>query len=594
MRLFSKDLILLHAPAVYDFRRSGALFGPISDVIPSTPVFEMYPMGLTTIADHLEHQGFNAEIVNVAYRMLSDATYDAEAEIAGLHPRLFGIDLHWLPHAHGALELAKICKKHHPRTPVIIGGLSASYFHEELIRYPQVDLVMRGDSTEGPMLELMRALLDGGSLADIPNLTWKDEDGAVQVNPLTNVPYDIDDISLPNYKYVMRSVFKYGSLANVIPYVDWLSYPITGLLTSRGCTQDCSICGGSRSAYRKICNRKRPAFRSPEALIRDIREISQFSGAPIMMLNDIRQAGVAFTDRFFDLLEREHVQNELIFELFFPADAAFFERVQRALPSYSLEITLESPDEELRRINGKLPVPNAKIEDTIAAALDHGVNRLDLFFMIGIPRQTYMQALQSVDYCRSLIEKFGADKRLAFFVAPLGPFLDPGSRAFEHPEEFGYRIIHRTLEDHRRALTSPSWKYLLNYETDAMSRDDIVDATYESALRLARLKRDFGYMTAATCAELCARVETARHAIAEIDWILQQPEGPERDASLTTLRARFSDMPAQTAVSVKQELLRWPIRRRFANLVHLVRLGVEVLWTGLYLAGKRVRLLMAR
>ena len=593
MGLFSKDLVLLHPPAVYDFRRSGALFGPISDVIPSTPVFEMYPMGLTTIADHLEHAGFNVKIVNIAYRMLSDPAYDAEAEIAALDPRIFGIDLHWLPHAHGALELARIVKEKHPGTPVIMGGLSASYFHEELILYPQVDYVMRGDSTEGPMLELMNALSTGRSLAEIPNLTWKNARGEVTVNELTNVPHDIDGVSLPNYRYVMRSVFKYGSLANVIPYMDWLSYPITGLLTSRGCTQDCSICGGSRSAYRKIGNRKRPAFRSPEALVRDIRQIHEFSGAPIMLLNDIRQAGHAFTNRFFDLLEKDPVPNELIFELFFPASDDFFERVQRASPRYSLEITLESPDEQLRKINGKLACSNAEIEETMASALRHGVNRLDLFFMVGIPRQTYVQAVQAVDYCREILEKFDRDKRLAFFIAPLGPFLDPGSRAFEHPEQFGYKIIHRTLEEHRRALTSPSWKYLLNYETETMSRDDIVDATYETALRLARLKRDYGYMSAADAAELSARIEASRHAIAEVDLILQMPEGKEREDRLADVRARFRDLPQQT-VSVKTELLRWPGPNRFANVFRMARLAFQLLGTEMYLFSKRVRLRMAQ
>lgn len=591
MGLFSKDLVLLHPPAVYDFRRSGTLFGPISDVIPSTPVFEMYPMGLTTIADRLEHAGFNVEIVNVAYRMLSDATYDAEAEIAALHPRMFGIDLHWLPHAHGALELARIVKERHPESPVIMGGLSASYFHEELIRYPSVDYVMRGDSTEGPMLQLMHALRAGRSLGEIPNLTWKDASGSVVVNPLTNVPRNIDDISLPNYRYVMRSVLKYGSLANVIPYMNWLSFPITGLLTSRGCTQDCSICGGSRSAYRKIGNRKRPAFRSPEALVRDIRRIREFSGAPIMLLNDIRQGGHEYTERFLDLLEREHLPNELIFELFFPAGDAFFQRVRRAAPRFSIEVTLESPVEQLRRINGKLPCTNAEIESTFAAALRHGVNRLDLFFMVGIPHQTYAQAVGAVDYCGELLKKFNGDKRLAFFIAPLGPFLDPGSRAFEHPERFGFHVIHRTLEEHRRALTSPSWKYLLNYETDEMSRDDIVDATYESALRLARLKRDWGYMDATTCAELSARIETSRHAIAEVDCILQLPEGREREDRLASLRAKFADLPGQT-ISVKTELLRWPIQKRFAELPRLARLVAGLIATEAVLFSRRVRLLV--
>ncbi len=592
MGLFSKDLVLLHPPSVYDFRRNGTLFGPISDVIPSTPVFEMYPMGFTTIAAHLENAGFNVEIVNIAYRMLSDATYDAEAAIAALHPRIFGIDLHWLPHAHGALELARIVKKHHPGTPVVMGGLSASYFHEELVRYPWVDYVLRGDSTEEPILQLMQALQSGDPPTAVPNLTWIDARGEVVVNPLTHVPDDIDDIAIPNYRYAIRSVFKYASLANVIPFVDWMSYPITGLLTSRGCSLDCSICGGSRSAYRTMCNRRRPAFRSPEALIRDIRQIREFSDAPIILLNDIRHGGRAYSERFLDLLERERAPNEIIFELFWPADDAFFERVARASPRFSLEMTPESPDEGLRRINGKFACTNAEIEDTVAAALRHGVNRIDIFFMVGIPRQTYLQAVGAVDYCRELLEKFAGDHRLAFFVAPLGPFLDPASRAFEHPEQFGYRLIHRTLEEHRRALTSPSWKYLLNYEMETMSRDDIVDATYESALRLARLKRDYGYMDDATCAELSARIEASRHAIAEVDCILALPEGENREDRLAAVRARFADLPAQT-VAVKQELLRWPTPGGFASSVRLAQLGARLMRTEVYLFSKRVRRLWA-
>ena len=40
------DLVLLHAPSVYDFRQKTILYGPVSDLIPPSPVFEMYPIGL--------------------------------------------------------------------------------------------------------------------------------------------------------------------------------------------------------------------------------------------------------------------------------------------------------------------------------------------------------------------------------------------------------------------------------------------------------------------------------------------------------------------------------------------------------------------
>lgn len=72
------DLVLLHAPSMYDFRNKSLLVGPISDVVPSSPVFEMYPIGFTSIADYLERRGFRVKIVNIANRMLQDKNFDVE------------------------------------------------------------------------------------------------------------------------------------------------------------------------------------------------------------------------------------------------------------------------------------------------------------------------------------------------------------------------------------------------------------------------------------------------------------------------------------------------------------------------------------
>ena len=89
-------------------------------------------------------------------------------------PERFSVDLHWMPHAHGSVEIAKLCKKYHPDTPVVFGGFTASFFHEELIRYDCVDYVLRGDSTEEPFARLLWTLKRNGSVADVPNLTYKD------------------------------------------------------------------------------------------------------------------------------------------------------------------------------------------------------------------------------------------------------------------------------------------------------------------------------------------------------------------------------------------------------------------------------------
>src|SRR5512136_1348949 len=156
------DLVLLHAPSVYDFRKEAILYGPVSDLVPSTPVFEMYPIGFTTMAEYLERAGLHTRILNLAVRMLDDSRFDVEEQLRKLDAVAFGIDLHWLPHAHGSVEVARIVKRLHPQRPVIFGGFSSTYFHGELIQYPAVDFILRGDSTEAPLLMLMQFLRGGG------------------------------------------------------------------------------------------------------------------------------------------------------------------------------------------------------------------------------------------------------------------------------------------------------------------------------------------------------------------------------------------------------------------------------------------------
>jgi hypothetical protein len=102
--------------------------------------------------------------------------------------------------------------------------------------------------------------------------------------------------------------------------------------------------------------------------------------------------------------------------------------------------------------------------------------------------------MDTVEYCGELLRRYGGTKRLVPMFAPLAPFIDPGSRLFEEPELFGYRLFYRTLREHRQAMLMPTWKLRLNYETEWMTRDDIVRATYDGAMRLVELKAAHGVM----------------------------------------------------------------------------------------------------
>jgi len=546
----SVDLILLHPPSVYDFRQRTSLYGPVSDLIPSSPIFEMYPIGFTSIAEYLERAGYRVRIVNLAVRMLNDKNFNVDRLIKRLRSPVFGIDLHWLVHAHGAIEVAQIVKRYHPEAKLVVGGLSASYYYKELLQYPEIDYVVRGDSTEEPLRQLMDCIVKHREPEAVPNLIWRDSQGRIRENPFTHVPSDLSNVMVKYYTHTLHSVIKHRDLANYAPFKGWLRYPITAVLTCRGCSENCVVCGGSAAAFRNFYNRERAVFRSPKSVAQDIKQIERFSNGPIFILGDLRQPGEDYGYELLHLLQKDGVKNQIILEIFSPASRDFLRQMSLSCPNFCLEITPESHDPQVRRAAGK-HYSNQDLEQTLGDALDAGCGRLDVFFMIGLPMQTPQSVMDTIDYCGFLLEKFRGDKRLSLFIAPLAPFLDPGSLGFEQPHRYGYRVLLRTLEEHRQALLSPSWKYALNYETEWMTRQQIVDTTYEAMLRLNRLKAKYGVISKQMAEAGEQRLEAASEMIHRIDDILSK--GNYQDEKLSHLKAEIDRINA-SPVSGKTEL----------------------------------------
>lgn len=547
--MIKPELILLHPPSNYDFRKRGIIYGPISDVIPSTPIFEMYPIGFVSIAAYLEKNGVSTMIVNIANRMLTEPRLNVERFLRKLSPLAFGIDLHWLPSAHGGLELARILKELHPSIPIVFGGLSATYFYQELIQYPQVDFVVRGDSTEEPMLQLMRRIKSSAAVDDVPNLSWKDKNGVTYHNSLSWVPSDLDAIPL-DYAYPVKSVLKYRGIKGIIPFHNWLDYPITAAVTCRGCTLNCLSCGGSRSFYSQVCHREHVAYRNPNLLAQDIHSIQRYLNGPVFIIGDIRQQGEDYAEELLQNVKKQGIKGSIILELFAPADKSFFQKVQKSIPNYDIQMSPESHDEQVRRAFGK-GWGNQDVENTIEFALESGCQRFDLFFMIGLPKQDYRSVMDTVAYSRALLKEFNGQGKLHPHISPLAPFIDPGSKVYEHAEAYGYRLFYRTLEEHRQALLSPTWKQMLNYETNWLSHRQIVDATYEAALGFNQIKVESGLVSPKVAAQVESYVERDIDLIRESERLVSE-YGEE------ALAQRAGQL--SSAITCQKRELQWPAK----------------------------------
>lgn len=542
------DVVLVHAPSVYDFRERSLLYGPVSDLIPSTPVFEMYPIGFTTIASLLAKNGYKVRFLNLAAHMLADEKYDAVRAIGKIDSGIFGLDLHWLPHAHGSLEVARLVKEAHPDSKVVMGGFSATYYHEEILRdHPYVDAVFLGDSTELPMLQYAEAVEKGVAFDSVKNIAYRDG-GKIRSNGITHVVGNLDEVDF-DYGLIVKMVMRSMDLTGHLPYIGWKRNPMLLVSTVRGCSHNCVTCMGGCASFRRNFGRSRPAFRSPEKVMEDIAQIESYFRGAIFLLGDIQQPGKDYAGSLLGMLRKERPRNEMAVEFFTPPGAELVRSIGESLEVFDAQISPDSHDPQVRATQGR-SYSNESLERSVADLINSGARRVDMFFMIGLPKQNSESVRGTVDYSKSLMGRLRAGEKLLTFISPLAPFIDEGSEAFEDPQKHGYRLFARTLAEHRNLLLKPSWKHVLNYETAWLTREQIVDATYSAGLGMNAAKEEAGAIGREDAEAVRSRIALAMAAMKKIDDAMGSAKPEE---ALSSLKEELRSL-SESTVCDKREL----------------------------------------
>ena len=195
------DVILFHPPAIYDFRNTPMFPGAFGRTVEGLQ-FTKVPIGMLSIADYLDRNGYRVILDNLGDRMTNSIDFDPERHIRECSAQIYAIDLHFQQHSQGAIEIARLCKKHHPNSLVILGGLTATCFHEEIIeKYDFIDGVIRAEA-EKPMLKLVQAYEKNGKVTDTPNLTYRSHEGEIIITPMMDASNDLDDFEYTRFDLI--------------------------------------------------------------------------------------------------------------------------------------------------------------------------------------------------------------------------------------------------------------------------------------------------------------------------------------------------------------------------------------------------------
>ncbi len=212
----------------------------------------MSTVGLLYLASYLRRNGYSAYCQftdsNIEYEVFKKNIEDL---IDKVQPRIVGVSMKWFVHSSRALETCKILRQHCPEIKIVVGGNTASYYYDNVIKYDCVDYVIKGDG-ELPLLKICQD-------ADyLPNCCYK-KDGEIINNPITYVQDESHskDIYLSHIDEILIS--KRATLFGTF-YI----------YTNKGCGLNCLNCASCREGMSKTFNRFKLNMRGIDEIRNDM------------------------------------------------------------------------------------------------------------------------------------------------------------------------------------------------------------------------------------------------------------------------------------------------------------------------------------
>lgn len=389
----------------------------------SAPRFIIMPTGMIPLVNELEE--YDVKAVNVGLELSLKKEFSLRKFLTPIEFSMAAIDLHWYEHTYSALETAELCKKLNPDCSVVLGGMTASYFAEDILNFTDsVDIIVAGEAEETMLL-----LLEGEDFSSIPNLCYRDD--GIKKTPKKPVS-SLDGLDFSTIAHLDHwEEYLKCSLHTREQHRFWYDF---WLCTGRGCAYDCSYCGGGKTAHEKAFGRKEPVFRSVEGLVQDLIYLQDLGVHVVHLSHDISVAGEKYWKKLFSSMKKEGIFLGLYLNAWQLPDKEFVKALAAVCDSRftTIAVTLLSGCESVRRKNGK-EISTRDYLRFVTNMETYNLNHIPSF-ATGLPFETEETFSQTLTLTEKLLSEVCPRSMNCMQL-----LLDPGSPMYEHPEE--YRIV---------------------------------------------------------------------------------------------------------------------------------------------------------
>jgi radical SAM superfamily enzyme YgiQ (UPF0313 family) len=439
--------------------------------------FITMPLGILALADFLDRQGYSTSILHTGIEQMHDRNFQIEDFFRKCTPSVVGIDLHWFVHSFDALRIARLVKKH-SNAFVVLGGFTASYFAEEIMRrFRCVDAVIQGDA-EVPLLELMRKRRKG-RLKEVSNLLYREGD-SIKSSKKSYVANeeDLKKLNYCNFKLLInynkyhRVIFQSGDLDIYHSKIKLRKHAWAPL--GRGCSVNCSYCGGGLNAHCLLTGRRTPLFHPKEQVVETLAEFEEKHIDTTYMDFDPYPDRRYFKE-LFELIRKEKIDISTQFNLWSPSDKSFIRDFTRTFnPLYStLILSPESGSETVRKKNKGFYYNNKELFTWLDVAKEE-LAQLEIYFATGLSWETAENFEETIELAKAILNEYPA---VVMTCSPL--VMEPASPRYLQPDKFGitnlkFRSFIDYYHHYRQLAEGLNVESQLGYETIWQTEEQII------------------------------------------------------------------------------------------------------------------------